>query len=402
MNISIPLIAKKTASHLGYLNYRKIDLTKTQQRLADRYALEPEISFADLTCSAVIDWIKLRFYLSRETQHQWIRQYLMEMLELDMFVEAVDRGLGNESDTFDITFQEPRPADITAVRRALDHKYKLLLEDTVAGIEISVDFTPKRPDDVLRAKTYVILTRHFVTATDLFTNFSDRPRFTYGHEPHDTEAAIFGRRRKHSINEESLKSTDRDRAPYIDSTYSFGAKAADRRWRIMDKIIDRQNPAAGTLLRLDDSSKRVRIEVTLEGNELTMLGIAHVGDLKSLSFSQLQGKFFKFMLPTFAKTADKMPSRSVAMQTWRDRQRLAKFLNTGVFGLKAMDEAAARQSKAIRRDERKSWRAHGLMLKPMKRVGTGRFGTLVSYDALNERVETALRHLGERVRAGDF
>lgn len=402
MNISIPLIATKKASHLGCLNYRKVVLENTQRRLVNRYALEPEISFDDFSCSAVVDWISVRFSLCEPTQHQWLKPDVEKLVDGSVFVRAVDPKAGGASDTFDIIFQEPELDDIVAVRAAIHKKYELMLVETVQGIEISVDFTPKQPDDVLRARAYTILTRHFITETDVISNFRDRPRFAYGTDAASTSGVIAGRRWMVKANENLLMSNERDRAPYVDATYYIGARKSGRRWRIMDKVIDRQNRSKATFQPLDETSKRVRVEVTLSSSELQNLGVREIDDLRKMSFSQLQRRFFKFMLPTFSNHPEKEPSRSAAMQTWRDRQRLAKFLNTGVLGLKAMDEAAARQSKTMRRNERKSWRSHGMKLKPMKRVGIGKFGTLVAYEALNEKVETALRHLGERVRAGDF
>lgn len=399
MNLTIPLIAIKAASRLGHLGYRRVDLGNTQKRLVGRYALEPEISLEDFTCRAVIDWIRIRFCLCRETQRQWLQHELEKVLGRKPYVSALNPKPGGLSDTFDVTLQEPQAPELRDIPRAINEKYKLMLPELVEEIEFSVDFTPKQPDDVLRAKFYTALTRHFFTDADILSEDRDRPRFAWGQETPFREFVIAARPGDSRANEHFLRSAEGDHSPHVDATYYVGAKEAHRRWRVMDKVVDRQNKSAGTSLQLDEFSKRVRIEVTLDRAELRELGVTHIEDFRELSFSGLQGRYFRFVLPTFRKAASKAPSARLAFQLRRDQERWLKFRNAGAIGLRAMDDALERQVKTLRRAIQKDVQARGLKLKPLERVGGGKFGSFVSYDTLNRRVETALRHLGERVAA---
>ncbi|OWV91020.1 hypothetical protein [Rhizobium sp. R693] len=399
--LSIPLVAVKSQRLVGHLDYQRTALANTQRRLVGRYALAPVISFAQFTTSAVIDWMQLSFVFARKTQFQWVQKEAAAVLNRLPHVEPTNEQPGGVSDRFDVRIQEPDIETLLEVCRKLDEKFTLSETVLIGAIEISVDFTPKTPDEVLRAKLFTALTRHFVTGRDVIMNLRDRPRFAFGRGPKATRSVIYSRIGvPDRINEHFLVSDDRDRAPFVDSNYYVGAKEAAARWRIMDKVIDTQNIAAGTADRLEEQKKRVRIEVTLDQPELVALGVHSLGDLERLNFSRLQGRYFRFMLPTFEDATRMGPGRRAAIAMWQDRQRTAKFSNAGVIGLKTMDDMLARRFREVRKKARLDLKARGLNLRPIPRVAGGQWGTLVAYDELNDRVTVALRHLGERAAAG--
>ena len=71
-------------------------------------------------------------------------------------------------------------------------------------------------------------------------------------------------------------------------------------WRIQNKVLDKQNKAAGTRDQLADEKKRVRIEVTLGREGCREIGLEQFADLEVLGIARLQKGFFQFMKPTFA------------------------------------------------------------------------------------------------------
>lgn len=400
--LRVPLVARKVPALIGHLDYTKVLLPNSQKRLAGRYALQPEIDLSKFTTRAVIDWVTIGVLLDRTTQFQWIQREIEGLLGR---VPHVDNGLRFANDPsvqFDIKIQEP---DMLAVRRAvaaLDAKFGLAMDACVRSIEISVDFTPRKPSDLDRAQMARVLSNHLLVRPDVTSNLRDRPRTVWGGGPDKTMRLLYDSARlTEEENQQFLVSADRDGAPFTDGTLEVGAMEADTRWRVMDKVIDRQNRQAGTFLALDDRSKRTRVEVTLDRPEVAALGVTFLDDLKTLNFTGLQGRYFRFFLPTFSRQAALQPDVRAAMELWRDRQRTIKFSKTGNLGLKAMDEAMAERHADLKREALPDLHKRRLRLPRTKRTGSGLAGSFVAYEEMNARVLTALRNLGKRVVA-DF
>lgn len=403
MTLSIPLISRKTAPlSIGQLLYRRAPVNKMQARLSGRYMLKPEVDLNDFSCRAVIDWITVCFWLGRETQHQWLQSDVVAVLGAKAFIHAIDEKPGGVSDKFDIRIQEPELPLLRQLHQRLEAKFDLHMPPLVRAMEISVDFTPREHDDVARSKLYTVLTRHIWTGRDTISRAERRMRYFPDASGTRMEHVLaYSPRQPKSVNDHHLVSTDRDRAPFVDSTYYVGARDDDVRWRIMDKVVDRQNRSAGTSLALDDAMKRMRVEVTLDRPEVAALGIDYVDDLKGLRFSTLQGRFFKFMLPTFPDEQQNGSTRRTAIATWKSRQRMEKFRKTGVIGLEAMDKVLDQQMKRLRKRSAHHLAQRGLALKPLARRGVGVTGHLVAYAEMNERIGIALTNLGQRV-VNDF
>jgi hypothetical protein len=399
--LTVPLWAKKSPALIGELAYSRIDLPNGQKRLAGRYALLPIINLDRYKTSACIDWLTISVSLSRPTQFQWIQSEISALLGRKPFVDNTRGGKNDSSKEFDVRFQEP---DISTVLKAIDAiglKFGLIAPPTLRNIEISIDFTPKTPGELERAKIARVLMNHLLVEEDVISNFRDRPRTVWGRDGRSVTRLIYDS--KHLTPEENkrfLIETERDRAPFMDATLEVGAKEANVRWRIMDKIVDRQNVDAGTFVTLQEAEKRARIEVTLDRPEVEGLGINLFSDLKDLNFTRLQGRYFRFFLPTFSGQAAYGPGSKSAIILWQDRQRALKFAKGGGLGLKAMDSTLAEQRLKIKRQAVQDMLSRGLRLPRYSRTGGGLSGSFIAYEELNERVRTALRNLGRRVVDG--
>lgn len=269
----------------------------------------------------------------------------------------------------------------------------------VAEIEFSVDFRPKRPDESKRAALFMTLTQHLFPTRDVLSVLNDRPRFTYARGRKSTIQVIERDRYYPRTDAHHRTSTESGNSPFVDACYYVGARKADSAWRVMDKVVDRQDPLTGSRLDLDEKSKRVRVEVTLQRRAILANGVDLLSDLPNLRFATLQGAFFRFVIPTFANQAHRPADKFSAARSRLERNREEKFLLTGVVGLQAMDEALERQRDAARPAARMILRQRGLLLKPKPRVARGPSGAFVAFDELNARVATALRKLGDRVDA---
>lgn len=410
---SIPLMNKKSPELLGYLDYELIELDNTQKRLAGRKALKPKINVTDYTTSAVIDWIDIRVLLNRRTQFRHLQENIAIILNKKVHIEnslVAERAhnavfspvIANTSDdVFYIRFQEPDIVQLRSVMAMIKTKYGLALDPLISGIEISVDFYPKIASALDRAKMVRVLTNHLITKRDIITEHRDRPRAVWGKFRGEYQRVLAGNPNfSENANTQLLIDTEWDHAPYADATVEIGAKEADVRWRIMDKVIDTQNRSAGTYVSLKEEEKRTRIEVTLTGEELDELNLQTFDDLAELNFSSLQGRYFRFQLPTLSGRVVHRTKWREAITVARDRQRLEKFRKGGGIGVKAMDVARTKTQNKIPKATILDLHHKGLKVPLRNRTGIGVAGTFVAYEELNERVLTALRSLGVRVRKG--
>lgn len=401
-DMHVPLIAAKIPALVGYLDYRRVELSKKQKRFDGRYALRPVIDLKQFTSRAVIDWITIGVLLNRHTQFQWVQKELENNIGQTPYVKNMFGEPNASSDGFDIRFQEPEISVVLKAMDALRAKFGLALDPIVRSIEISVDFTPKTPNDLERARMVRVLMNHIQVNGDVISDVRDRPRTVWGRDDGKTNRLLYDSRHLTcEKNKRFLVETDRDRAPHTDGTLEIGEKNAPVTWRVMDKIIDRQNRAAGTFIPLDDKSKRARIEVTLDRPEVAAMGITYLDDLRTLNFTRLQGRYFQFVLPTFVSQANRKTGVGKVIATASNPERSSKFTRTGVIGLKAMDEVRAEEWLKMKRTILPDIHERGLRLSPDNRIAKGAAGTFVAYDDLNERVRIALRNLGQRVGA-DF
>ncbi|MEH6721636.1 MAG: hypothetical protein V7704_22415 [Aurantimonas endophytica] len=378
------------------LSYREQNLLHTQARLAGRYALVPDIDLSAFHRKAVIDWVDLGFWLERETQAIHIKRWLDAALHTNCFTKLVplnDEDERRQTGTlFSVTLQEPTILLMLAAEIAMEQKFGLEMHGLIRAIEISIDFRPKTPSPDARTRMLTVLQRHHFPPEQILRTRYDRPRFTWGKGDAQTEAVLALSRRT-SLNDYLAIGGEHDRQPVGDANYYVGRRGGPVMWRLMDKVVDRQNHNAGTARYLPETEKRTRIEVTLETDEVRQLGIIFIDDLRRFRFEKLQSTYFSFMTPTFRR------GRTGVMGMVTDRleeDRRRKFLKTGVIGLREMDSALERRRAHHRPRLIEHLRKRNLKVKPEDRRGRGPFKTYVAYDELNKAVEAALRNLRER------
>ena len=366
------------------LEYVEGSHPKHQARLVGRNVLIPDLDLASFRCVAVIDWLVVEVRLSRPTQFRYIQESIVEAIERKCWIEQLDAA----GMLFRIRFQEPNMTAVAAALIQLETSYKLISPPAISGMEVSVDFTPEVPSEELRRKLFGLLVRHHFPGKGVLLHKWSRPRSAWGSVRSTRFVSPWNHRR---WNEGDVPAPS-------DGTFYVGGKIIGPMWRIMDKIIDNQNIAAKTFRVLEEHERRIRIEVTFNDDELAKLGIETVGDLERFRFTTLQRAYFRFMLPTFSDLTVPVAGVARSIRRCLERERRTKFLTTGVLGLEAMDEHLAREKKRLRKALVARFKKEKRLVQPERRVGAGPTGCLLAFDELNARIETALRHLGERVR----
>lgn len=181
MKITTEMPFKKSQAQPEVLTFREEDIHRTQARLKGRTALIPEIDLNTYRFHAVIDWVKLRFVVGRNTQFQYVQGHIEQVLGRKCFVTPIGAGPGRVSDTFEVTFQEP--ASIQALLDLCDKvedAYGLKSRPEVVGLEVSVDAYPSKPSDSARAQILGVMQRTIFTDRDIWSEQNDRPRFVFG------------------------------------------------------------------------------------------------------------------------------------------------------------------------------------------------------------------------------
>lgn len=383
-------------------------LSHRQSRLQGRYSLMPEINLDAFRFQAVIDWVEIKFELASSTQHQHVQTELRKHLDRNSHIDAADAGSGNVAETFVVKVQEPTSvAVLLDVADTLEARYGFRIPPTITGIEISLDAYSKKNCSTERALLLGVMQHTICTSRDIWTNQNDRPRSIYGSNrevdqaKNDEGRGVPSRHylcpSPEGVQAEAWWNQEPKtyKAPALDGTMYLGGKDRDMMIRIMDKIMDRQRPEDGTRDDLADDKKRVRIEVTLKGAELTRQGLNRLDDLQHFDFSKLQKDYFRFMLPTFLDQNKPMTrAPQVARREWED-WRAKVFHRAGVIGLVSL----ARQKAQIMRNDMKRLRAdfRARKLTPPKiRAGSNKMQDFVAYETLTKKVRIALSNLMKR------
>ncbi|WP_449396779.1 hypothetical protein [Devosia riboflavina] len=388
---SVRLLSAKDPTRHFSLRYQNVPLSKGQARLAGRTMLMPELDLKDYTCRAVLDVVTVTFTLSRPTQFRYVQRELEALVDRKPHVEPHLPDPGGVAAVFTATIQEPTLKLLRECRGVLASKFGEAQEPIVNELEVSVDFTPRIASDASRARMVAVLVRHLYPARDLYGRISTRPRFSWGSTKRQNSFTL--KRSQIKLDDgDVLLNTAGDAVPPVDATYYLGHRKVGALWRVMDKVIDRQNHNSGTFVALSEHQKRARVEVRLDQLELRRLGVTALDDLMSLRLARLQGCYFKFMLPTFSAREG---NKNMADRHW-DRERATRFFNAGVVGLRAMDESRNEKRKNHRPDLLRHLRAHGIVSPTPDRNGRGAYGTFIAYGDLNDRVSMALRKLEER------
>lgn len=383
---------------------RKIALTYTEEaveqiqpRLKGRVSLRPNVNLNSFTARAVIDWLEIHFTTGRKTQAKWINARIKKATGLSCYAKMIAQKNGQK---FKVRFQEPNLKLVFDAVDAIRSDMGINGDVLLAGIEISIDFTPKVPgDDDERARLMAMLMSHFMPAGDILSADRDRPRFTWkkkkkGEKKEDGTKFVLpipaGRRKLNP-----LLFNGNDLQPYVDATVYYGSREGSRFWRIMDKVVDKQNPNAKTANALLDAEKRVRIEVCLRGEELQKLGLNTLDDLHGFKFTKLN-PCFRFLQPTFLRTSPLPANRMRCVRERNSKERIFKFQTSGVVGLHAMDDAWTKRRKVLKKDLLAAFRNAGKKL-PTRRESKGMKQTSIRHEELSDRADMALRKLTQRV-----
>lgn len=387
----------KTATAPLTLTHAVVALKNTQARLAGRLALLPDVSLEDYRFRAVTDWLQFRMHLGRPTQARYVQDVLRQFLTRDSRIVPLDIGPGDVFSLCTIKVQEPASfARMVEIHQRLVDTFGEASTSQVTGVEFSIDAYPHAPSNTARALLLGAMQRTIWTDRDILSKPNSRPRTIFGDEkavfklspPTDQEAAR-GRfsRGKERLNRIVPHHHD---SPFLDGTMVVGAVEDDVMIRVMDKIIDEQNPKkAAKTLTADE--QRVRIEVTLKEGELKDLGVHDLYSLATLKLVALQKRYFQFRLPTFS-WRDNPQTGSDVLNNTQEEWRAETYLRSGVTGMVAMETARAEHMAVARKGAKDVLTAMGKQMTPTSR----RAANFVSYKALNRKVTDALSGLARR------
>lgn len=202
--LTAPLLFQNPAYHRGvdpehlHLPYR-VEPAATKQPLhRGRLLLTPDIDLNDYRWSAVVDWIELAFFTYGRHQARNMWKKLDHELEQiggaeGIFVSGQDperskRYIGRD---FVLRIQDPDPERLKTVMNTVHRIYDVEpIEDgpfLIYGIEISMDFYPRRPSAlteheraVRRMRMTELLRKHLHVHPEFWKEWTDEPRFTDG------------------------------------------------------------------------------------------------------------------------------------------------------------------------------------------------------------------------------
>lgn len=390
---TILLRAAQNPSRRIKLTYRSNALVSSQARLRGRFSLSPVIDLNDYGCRAVIDWVQITFSLGRPTQFRYLQAELENLVGKKLFVDPQLPDAGEVSSVFTVSFYDPNLALVRACREVVRMKFGESDEPFIDLVEVSVDFRPRIPSDESRGRMVAVLARQLYTDRNILARESTSPRFSWGARWSQNKRTLALSPWEEDDGNFYLNTTG-DKSPPVDATYYLGHREIGPLWRVMDKVIDRQNRAAKTRIDLAEDEKRARVEVRLDRLELKRLGVTSMDALMHFNFAQLQRTYFKFMLSTFI---DSNAVVGPADRYW-EQARMDRFLTTGVIGLRGMDEQRSMHRALNRKVLVSSQRIKGKAGPQRSRTGLGASGTSVAYELLNRRVAMALEKLTDRER----
>lgn len=389
-----PIIADlpyaKTVMPACKLPHQLVPVSFEQARLRGRHVLVPDIDLSAYRLRALIDWIEFQMQFSRGVQVQQLQPVMLRFFGRNAHIVAEDTGPGGVFTRCKVKIQEPpNLATVARANTALVSAFGETKSSIVTGIEISLDAYPKTPCPVARATLLGVMQRTIWSGRDIWTQPNSRPRSVYGGAK---ETFKLSPGPEMDLNGNRRTDPSQHDVPAIDGTMLLGAKDDEVMIRVMDKVIDRQRPD-GSHLRLTESEKRVRIEATLRGGELTAVGLTSVSSLERFRFMSVQKRYFCFKLPSFNP---RYPiSKGVDLAHNREQMlRAETYLRAGITGLMVRETVMDVRRAQVRRQVNRMMKAMG---RPApKHLAARRAPAFVSYEGLNRRVVIALQHLDKR------
>ncbi len=384
------------------LEYAEETLRSAQKRFQGRAALRPRIDLDAYRWASVVDWIEVEFGLGRPSQHWQLNKRIESLTGRKEYPKALDVGPGGTSSRYRLRVQEPDFRVVREILADIEGEYGFASPACVVGIEVCIDAYPRDPGEEARARLHGVLVRHFFPTTTVLTRGRTWPRFVPGRV--NTTDYIVSRNQADPRLDIIVRMTpSSDRSPTYTSTFYVGEENDPRAmWRIQNKVLDKQNKAAGTHQELAEEEKRIRIEVTLGPVGCRDTGINDLDLIREFKFTELQKGFFQFMLPTFGvhtptRRGSSIMSRS-AVKNALEETRRQRFLNAGVLALQIREDARLDHMR-LNKGYFLSWhKARGSKMPKRSRVGAGPYGTHIAYKEMARVIERALASLQRKVR----
>ena len=392
--------------------YKASGHRQTQPVLSNRNLLSPDIDLNHYKCQAVIDWIDLRLETLNTHQAVNIQRNIAKKLKArgsvsTIYVMGPNKEPRYQGETFILKLQQPQPAELADLLYDILSEYPTYedraSEVQIAGIEISIDFYVK-PDATVDAETMIlrrwqmtdVLRRHLKPEPILTRDDQCHPRFFWKNGAQffvkETPVALGQHAQDELIR---LGVDERFWAPFslrahhqpqIDATSWIGKKDHPVMLRIMDKVTDQRNPSTNTHLDLSPDLHRSRVEVTLQGDIGTLgahgaLNFITVSDLYGHKFQDIRPPIFAFYLPTIGSTCD---TTSLPFPT--KVREIEVFKLSGTYGLDLLH-------RSIEAVQQAQFHQGDISRRPTVLRKKGR---TISYVALNQKVDRALRGLAKK------
>lgn len=398
--LSIPLHYRSQALPTHDLAFKRVEIAGKQARHVGRYALAPRVDLAAYRTKAVLDFVEVEIETTHPTDFKALRGWIARDLQLPpLWCTQIDGGK-NSATKFRVVIQDPKVFVLTKLDACVENSKAGRAEPVkLRKVEVSVDFFPRSASDIERLAMVGVLQHTYLPRPDVWSNKTAHPRVSWGKTKNEQQFFL------PSSAKSGLTYSSIPKAPFLDATVYHGERDAPWMIRIQNKVANHRKDE--TALALDQHEKRARIEVTLTGTALCELGLNTIKDLAEFKFTQLQGDFFHFALPTFPDAA-RLPQLQCVQDVMNSRDR-ETFVAGGVACLeriRAVKEEWYHTAPKINdaKDHvttmRANMRAWGR--KPSYgQVGQGKFGCTASYEELNDSVRSALRDLERRVKGGE-
>ncbi len=161
------------------LSYSEQPTGKTQRQFQNRICLQPEIDLKAYSCRAVIDWVDVRFRTVDHTQRKWIKHHIDRAIGEKIFSEKKKVDDDGKYREFRVRIQEPVTQDLLLAEEVVRAKWGLQQPAEIIGLEVSVDWTPRKQSDQALALMFGVVTRSHLPSRDIMADPFDRPRFTW-------------------------------------------------------------------------------------------------------------------------------------------------------------------------------------------------------------------------------
>jgi hypothetical protein len=384
--MTLPTIAK-----LPYANPTTPSLTlahKLVPSLSGRHILMPELDIDLYQFRAAIDWIEVKIHFGRGVQLREVQLILRRFFARNCHVVAEDQGPGGEFTRCTVRLQKPSNlATIPRAHEALISAFGEAGRACINAVEIGIDAYPDRPCSVARGLLLGAIQRSIWTDQEM-SRPDSRPRSVSNEPKHnimlspDPENDPSGDRRA---------APTRHKTPFLDGKMMLGAMEDDVMIKVLDKVTHQPHPNAAHQI-LTECEKRVRIELTLRGDELTVIGLSDISSLRCFPFSEIQKRYLRFDLPTFDMRVPIRKGVDIA-HNHSEKLNAQTYLIAGMTGLKAREQVMDERRPKVQQHAMTLLNAVG---RSAPKADPSSEPAFVSYENLSRKITTAFQHLDQR------